>query len=348
MLNYSFTCGGAVMAGVWFFAIFWSACTLLFDGVMLRTIYQHWRSQSFVPTTGVVIYSQVKHSSGKGRSSTPEIHFTYNVNGTLYTGIEYRLGAVGTPEHQSARQIVNAHPVGTSASVYYDPSNPATACMQPGFDGEEFFTAMFLTPFNAIMLGIWATGWAALRDKLDGSDTAGLEIAAAHPNLRVRLPSFPSLAVGIAAAAGLAFVMTFVLAFAFGGAPGVGSMVAIVVAIYTAGAMVGLWWRRRVNSGDYDLVFDKSGRYIRLPIGDGRKKQIEIHPDQIADIVLIEPRSEKNTGYAATIRMNDGTDHRISSFILEGRATRFALWLKKRLPHLDKRRKTTGVTRDEA
>ncbi len=144
----------------WFFGFFWSALTLGFDAGIGYFAYQNFRSNSFSETIATVTVSRMDDSrdSDGDISYRPHIEYDYQVAGQPHHGTVRRygeMGVSGSGAHRSVQQIVDQYPVGRQVPVYYDPQAPATAVLERGLNGTELFLAMFLTPFNMIMLALW-------------------------------------------------------------------------------------------------------------------------------------------------------------------------------------------------
>ena len=103
---------------------------------------------------GKVILSQVTEEPGdEGPVRHAVFQYAYSVACQPYTCERCRYGS---QSNSPAR--VETLPVGTEVDVYYNPGNPADACVYRGVDGSDLCELMFLTPFNVIMV----IGWYAL------------------------------------------------------------------------------------------------------------------------------------------------------------------------------------------
>jgi hypothetical protein len=74
-------------------------------------------------------------SSSTRRESTtyrPDIVYDYEVNGTPYSGNRVGVLHVGSSNPRKAEDVVARYPVGSEVTVFYDPSDPQTAVLEPG------------------------------------------------------------------------------------------------------------------------------------------------------------------------------------------------------------------------
>jgi hypothetical protein len=81
-------------------------------------------STMFHRVTGEVILSDVTGHQGT-RSYRKIFRYRYNIDGATYQADTIRFGANDETE-------MKAFGAGKSVSVYYDPQNPAIACLKPG------------------------------------------------------------------------------------------------------------------------------------------------------------------------------------------------------------------------
>ena len=54
--------------------------------------------------------------------------------------------------------------------------DPAEALLRPGLAGSDLFLLLFMTPFNAVMLGFWWLGWNRLRRKWHKPIAGGVKL----------------------------------------------------------------------------------------------------------------------------------------------------------------------------
>ncbi len=110
-------------------------------------------SRSWPRVQGQVVASSVEQTrggSGGVRSSgyKPRVEYTYTVNGTLHHGHRIAFGDDVSKTRSHAQQIAGAYPVGHGVEVAYDPNDPASSVLEPGFTG----SAMLMPGIGAALL----------------------------------------------------------------------------------------------------------------------------------------------------------------------------------------------------
>lgn len=94
-------------------------------------------SNSWPSVTGEVLESYV--ASGRGSEGGTVYHahvlYEYEVSGTTYQSVTVKLGDTSKSSVYSTYQkVVDAHPVGSSVTVFYDPDDPNLACLETGLN----------------------------------------------------------------------------------------------------------------------------------------------------------------------------------------------------------------------
>ena len=117
-------------------------------------LYESMASLSWPTTEGIITHSEIERHRSRGRKANTyfeaTVRYDYTVEGVKYTGDRYRIGYGGTGRGQGwAREIVDAHPVGTVVKVYSSPRSPAESVLVSGAHWLVYFTlvvgiAMFL------------------------------------------------------------------------------------------------------------------------------------------------------------------------------------------------------------
>lgn len=118
-----------------FFCLFLAAgLTLL--GWSLPGFLQAQSSQSWPSVPSRVVLSEIDENHTLGLNALilyrPDIHFTYEVGGQIFTGRRLSLADVSTPDWSSARDTISRYPVGKRVYAYYDPKDPRQAVLVPG------------------------------------------------------------------------------------------------------------------------------------------------------------------------------------------------------------------------
>ena len=161
-------CAGGLFGAVWIG--FWSLGTLLFDGFLIWYCCQQTLALSWPTAPGTITHSEVKaETDSEGTSYKPDVRYRFVVNNVEYSGEGIRLfpAAMGMAH---AEAMVRRYPVGKQVPVRYRPQSPDWSLLEAGIGPMEAFLALFLTPFNVIMLG----GWTYARNSVIRASRPGL------------------------------------------------------------------------------------------------------------------------------------------------------------------------------
>ncbi len=124
--------GGAVLfllVGVW---LAWSALRDL----LLKRASKHWPS-----IEGEVVSATIREmgSTTNGRNTTfylPQVEYAYSVGDKRYTSHQIGFGGGrALPSQQEADVVIHKYPAGERVKVYYDPSRPGPAVLEPAQAG---------------------------------------------------------------------------------------------------------------------------------------------------------------------------------------------------------------------
>jgi hypothetical protein len=105
------------------------------------TIVRNARASAAWPTTqGQITASEIEHSrdSEGDDSYTPRVTYTYQVNGLSYESYMIKYGETSYGNEGTALEILSRYPVGQAVNVYYDPTNPDRAVLEPGVSGGSY------------------------------------------------------------------------------------------------------------------------------------------------------------------------------------------------------------------
>lgn len=108
-----------------------------------RALWLQRTVKTFEETHGVVEKSAI---GGDGR---PHIVATFEIAGAAYEANAW-LGVEGDAD-RSAKEVVNAHPIGSSIPVYYDPRQPERSTLQREVD----VTVPIVVAFVLVVLSAW-------------------------------------------------------------------------------------------------------------------------------------------------------------------------------------------------
>ncbi len=322
------------------FALVWSIMTLAIDGSTARNSFQQYQSCHYAVTTGKITRSEVKSHSGRKGGTTYEavINYSFKLGGQTYAGQRLRYNKGMQTGSSSASDIVAEHPMGAMVPVYYNPENPQDSLLFPGIDGSDFFLLLFLTPFNAVMLGfwIWIGGW--LRQRLFRPAAGGVKIIASGMRTRVRLPQYRAAAWGLATTGGLGFISVFIVGFSSKTQPSLGFVLTAIGIVYLTGVGVYLWHWQKIHSGIDDLVINQAARTLDLPQTYGRKQLLTVNIADIKSLTvekLVHRNSKGGTSYTYAptlhVRGHNPGDQKLADWSGQVRANDFTDWLRKQL-----------------
>lgn len=317
-----------------FFALFWSAITLLFDVVMVRDGVARLLSLRFQSVPCVILVSKVtEHQDDEGSSYQAEIRFAYTVDGHEFEGEKVYAGSRSGTGSRRANRLIELYPAGSRTNAYFNPSEPGYAVLRRGFRGNELFTALFMTPFNLVMLGLW--GWTIhiWRRKKHPPVAGGAKIIEGKEGKRVRLPTLPPVLAAAVALGAVSFISVFIVAFTKGEytpLPYISSawLIALGTAIWAYG-----WRRRRESSGREDLVLHADGQRVSLPQTFGRDTNVTVNRDDITglDVHLEFDSYKRPSRFIPTLVMRDGQRLQLVSWADEDQANSFNDWLRSEL-----------------
>jgi hypothetical protein len=329
------------MQGVFllFFSLFWSAGIVFLDGMVLHGIYQQIESRHYPAAAGQVTRSEVKtHRGSKGGPSYEAIvKYRFQVGGQSFTASRLRYGQ-NASDYNSAASMVTAHPEGSTVQVFYNPADPRDALLSPGLYGSDFLILLFLTPFNAIMFGLWmgTAGW--LRERLFRPVAGGVKIISDRLSTRIRLPRFGPLGWGLVTVGGLGFVSIFAVGLPTRMNPSIPLALAVIAVVYLAGAGVYLWQWLKISSGIDDLVINQAARTLDLPLTFNRKQRLRVRIDDIESLSVEKEVHTTSKGgvsytYAPTLclRGADPGTQKLADWSDKVKADDFAEWLRKSL-----------------
>jgi hypothetical protein len=321
------------------FTLFWSAGVLFFDGFMAHNTAKQYESGKYPAVTGTVTHSEVRTHTGSkgGKSYEAVINYRFEVGGQRFAGSRLRYNQVSGGWNQ-ANSLVAAHPTGAAVEVFYNPENPQDALLSPGVGGADFILVLFLTPFNAIMLGFWIylAGW--LRERLYRPVAGGVQIISDGIYTRVRLPQFGALGWGLVTTGGLSFAAVLIVGISTQMQPSIPLILTVIGAVYLSGLAVFLWQWQKLRTGIDDLVINVAGRSLDLPETFGRHERMTVSLADIEnfEVMQIEHRSSKggiSYTYAPTLRLRgpEPGEQKLADWSDKVKADDFAAWLRTQL-----------------
>lgn len=321
---------------------FWTALVGLFDVVIGTSLFQQLRASGYETTMGVISSAVVTRETGsKGRAvHSPDIRYSYVVDGRTYQGVRFRYNQGPSTDSAWAEKAVRDFPAGARVAVRYDRRRPGDAVLDAGVNGSDLMLPLFMTPFNAVLIGMWwaVGGWAV--SKLRASprtQTGGLHWSDDGRATRLRLDPLSPLAYAGVTVGLAAFVATFVaLIGGRGFHPDIGLVGALWVLVLGAGVAVGVRQHLRQSAGAADLVIDRLARQVELPADSNRKTRIALPAADIASVFVAAEERRGRRGrvdivHVVQLRRRAGRPERLIEFADKERADTLATWLRTRI-----------------
>lgn len=322
-----------------FFTLFWTALVGVFNTVIISDIIRREQAQSYPSTRGTVIRSVIKETgSSDDTTYSPEIDFTYPVNGKTYSSNTYRYGQVGSSQRSHADSVVAQYVVGQQVVVYYNPADPTDAILDRDTQGMDLFLFLIMTPFNVFMLGLWGYHATLLKRKITKPPAGGVAIRQYQGRTHIRLPETAPIVVAGGTALGISFVSIFIVGFGFKANPSMATIQIVWACVIIPTAIVYFKLAYAIGSGDKDLVIDDTNGVLSLPQTFDRQEDVVVQLDDVSEVIVdkVVIQTSKGTGisYAAELVHAQG-DKSIKSRLIEwydeDRANQFADWLRDRL-----------------
>ena len=124
--------GEAVRQG---FGVFLIVVGAYFIWHLVRTRRQLAEVGRWPSTTGEILESKVRRTGGRRPVYEARIVYRYEVQGRTFTGKGVRLGGDVRGGRLRAEKRCALYPVGARPTVYHDPADPATACLERAGEG---------------------------------------------------------------------------------------------------------------------------------------------------------------------------------------------------------------------
>ena len=100
-------------------------------------------SKDWPTAEGTIIRSELDKQRKQGGAAstqrknrftyTPEVHYTYEVDGITHTGTRISFSDYATSNEAQMAAVIEPFPVGTRVTVYYDSNIPSDCTLQTGF-----------------------------------------------------------------------------------------------------------------------------------------------------------------------------------------------------------------------
>lgn len=330
---------GGLFAVVWIGG--WSAGTLLFDVMFVRGAWKQYASQSWSEVQGKVVHSAVKtHSDSDGTSYSLELNYEYSVGNFTYRGTKDTELPNTMFGSSSVQNRVSELPKGKSVPVYYDPRDPTKAVLVRGITVRDIaglsFMAMFMTPFNLVMLGSWYGVWTWMTGGFKRATPPRVQTFENGAELRIRLPHTTPFAWALIGLLAGSFGGIFVLAGAnaLTGRPEVNLIGwAVVLAI---ASIAYLRRAKQLEDGRYDLIVDGLRRNIVIPPADEKRETLTIKADELKGVTVERDETKDSDGdkvvkFTPTLMYGDHQRVRVITVSAEDEAETLATWLAGKL-----------------
>jgi hypothetical protein len=325
--------GIRTVLGLGSFVLIWSSLSLAFDVIAGWSAVRQIQAIGFPNVPGQILKCEIKeeHGHGGSRSYRVEVEYAYRVAGIRYTSTTYRKGYWSGPRNV-AETLAASLQLGKVVDVHYNPRDPADAVLKTGIDGTDLFVAMFMTPFNVIMLGCWAGLWHMWRF----GSTGGARLTDDGVEQRVEVAGARPVIWAFAAAGAAAFILIFVVGFSAGILPLLPMAVAAWTVILIAAATAWIWTARAVASSPGDLVIDRVNRTLTLPVVGERQAPLTVSWSSISDFTVERPAADSRKPLyvpVALLTWPDGSSSRekLAQPRAEWSANALATWLAEQL-----------------
>ena len=148
--------GGCGTAFIWVWLAVWSFCTVGADIFLAYSAVRQCLAYSYASADGTVVSTKIESSSDSegGTTYTPQVHYTYSVNGRQFQADRISYLFVSS-SHQAAQNVVDRFPAGQALTVYYNPASPGDSVLVRGIDGMHLFVGLFILLANFMAIGAW-------------------------------------------------------------------------------------------------------------------------------------------------------------------------------------------------
>lgn len=143
------------------FALAFTILTSLAAYFIISGVFLQISTSSYTTTTGQVVESKIVYETVRNERSIKEyvgilsIVYSYNVNGTNYTGNRYFANHNVRDDEKWIKEYVKKHPKGSPLTIYYDPKKPSDAVLVKGLSGHDLYLCLFIYPFVVISVTFW-------------------------------------------------------------------------------------------------------------------------------------------------------------------------------------------------
>lgn len=108
-------------------------------------------SRSWPTVQGQVTHSEMtQHHDSDGVMYGTDIAYDYTVDDQQYTSYRVALLDGTTSVRKSVQDTLKRYPAGGTVTIYYDPEDPSSAVLEPGFTGGVLLLGSFIICFPAV------------------------------------------------------------------------------------------------------------------------------------------------------------------------------------------------------
>lgn len=301
----------------------WSMIPLTGDFFVAATIVRQSWAMRFPSTAGLITRSQTVGDS-------IDLAYEFTVDQKPHVGTRYRYSD-GASDDGYPSEVIQSYPVGKAVDVFYNPSNPQDCLLSPGVEGHELFLALFLAPFNAIMLLGWAFVIATVRpNQFDPWKEVGPEL---HLRTKAKSPG----AVALVVLGGGGFFLTFI-GLAMGGFHPPFWPIALIWMLLIS-VTVGTYFAVKQSNRDRqsDLILDSTENSVSLPANESDFKTRRLAIDKLKMIEIRRPKRKSSNLARLILILGGSTDESLRELVLEDSvdevepiAERIAQWFADR------------------
>lgn len=132
----------------------WSLVVLVPDGLLVFLTAKNIAAQWYPSVPGEITHSAEQREGNE--SFDTKVRFRYTVNGQEFTGQRLHfLNLRDVSRPSKAQRTLARYPVGQRVDVIYHPNDPSDSALERTLNGMPLSFALFLLPFNLLMLGGW-------------------------------------------------------------------------------------------------------------------------------------------------------------------------------------------------
>lgn len=319
------------------FVLFWSALTGVGDVVIAYDIARQCATYGYASTEGTITRSEItEHSdSDGGVKHRLLVEYDYLVGDHKFHGDQLRFqsdnGRDDARELKARFQVDSRHP------VHYSAGDPSRAVLLCGLEGRDLFLPMFMMPFNIVMIVGWLAIYYTWFPRPAYAETGGVRVRDDGLEIRAFVPDNSSMFVFGVALFGTSVAMVFIVGFMTGFDPSLEVMIGVWGLIFA----VAIWFAAprfyRERTGLSDLVIDRFGKRLTLPVTHGRKQPREvpfaaIESITMKDVCKVDSDGDATHTYHVLLREQSSNDNDcVWVASEEAKAKQFLTWFRNEI-----------------